>query len=369
MLGMVDGDASRLRTGEDRFAAYLDEIVSVLGHAGRVEPARAYCDAASAESYLDLRGALRAVKHYVSLPLFLVLLTPAPNIMRPASDERVMTASPATQPVCKIETGLNKLRKWYFCANERGLKREFRSVRAAVASALRCTTLVPCCIYDGQNCVELERLQKAGVRVLRHSSVLSTELRAAYSEKYDVFCGHWLRLDLPMLETEADQVLYTDIDVVFLRDPRSYAFTPRSVAVCEETRLGDRRHFNSGVMVMNLPALRESRPALLKAVRQRLSRNFLYPPHDQKSLNDALLGEAEWMMPEMNWKPYWGPNPDAVIGHFHGPKPWHIMKIRAGLAQEMKPSFRTLHDRSPEGYDALIAAFEAASGAAGELGL
>ncbi|MFC7739539.1 IS701 family transposase [Roseomonas sp. GCM10028921] len=40
---MVDGDASRLRTGEDRFAAYLDGIVSVLGHAGRVEPARAYC--------------------------------------------------------------------------------------------------------------------------------------------------------------------------------------------------------------------------------------------------------------------------------------------------------------------------------------
>lgn len=40
---MVDGDAGRLRTGEDRFAAYLDGIVSVLGHAGRVEPARAYC--------------------------------------------------------------------------------------------------------------------------------------------------------------------------------------------------------------------------------------------------------------------------------------------------------------------------------------
>ncbi|WP_424139485.1 IS701 family transposase [Roseomonas chloroacetimidivorans] len=40
---MVDGDANRLRTGEDRFAAYLDGIVSVLGHAGRVEPARAYC--------------------------------------------------------------------------------------------------------------------------------------------------------------------------------------------------------------------------------------------------------------------------------------------------------------------------------------
>jgi SRSO17 transposase len=40
---MVDRQTRWLRAGEDRFAAYLDEIVSVLGHAGRVEPARAYC--------------------------------------------------------------------------------------------------------------------------------------------------------------------------------------------------------------------------------------------------------------------------------------------------------------------------------------
>jgi SRSO17 transposase len=40
---MAEGHARRLRAGEDRFAAYLDEIVSVLGHASRVGPARAYC--------------------------------------------------------------------------------------------------------------------------------------------------------------------------------------------------------------------------------------------------------------------------------------------------------------------------------------
>jgi SRSO17 transposase len=40
---MVDRHARWLRAGAERFAAYLDEIVSVLGHTGRVEPARAYC--------------------------------------------------------------------------------------------------------------------------------------------------------------------------------------------------------------------------------------------------------------------------------------------------------------------------------------
>ena len=40
---MIGREGRRLHPGEDRFAAYLDEIVSVLGHASRDEPARAYC--------------------------------------------------------------------------------------------------------------------------------------------------------------------------------------------------------------------------------------------------------------------------------------------------------------------------------------
>src|SRR5688572_30568803 len=35
--------ARRLRSGKERLAAYLDEIAAVLGHAGRVAAARAYC--------------------------------------------------------------------------------------------------------------------------------------------------------------------------------------------------------------------------------------------------------------------------------------------------------------------------------------
>ena len=43
MVGMIGREERRLGAGEDRFAAYLDEIVSALGHASRDEPARAYC--------------------------------------------------------------------------------------------------------------------------------------------------------------------------------------------------------------------------------------------------------------------------------------------------------------------------------------
>ena len=40
---MTRDDAGQLQAGEARFAAYLDGIVTVLGHASRVAPARAYC--------------------------------------------------------------------------------------------------------------------------------------------------------------------------------------------------------------------------------------------------------------------------------------------------------------------------------------
>jgi SRSO17 transposase len=43
VCGMGGREAGRPRTGEDRFAAYLEAIVAALGHASRTDPARAYC--------------------------------------------------------------------------------------------------------------------------------------------------------------------------------------------------------------------------------------------------------------------------------------------------------------------------------------
>jgi SRSO17 transposase len=40
---MAERGTRRLRTGEERFAAHLDEVAAVLGHASRASAARAYC--------------------------------------------------------------------------------------------------------------------------------------------------------------------------------------------------------------------------------------------------------------------------------------------------------------------------------------
>ena len=40
---MTGQDVGLERTGKRRFAAYLEAITAVLGHASRVDPARAYC--------------------------------------------------------------------------------------------------------------------------------------------------------------------------------------------------------------------------------------------------------------------------------------------------------------------------------------
>ncbi|WP_426958839.1 hypothetical protein [Muricoccus radiodurans] len=274
---------------------------------------------------------------------------------------------PFTQPTGPTAPDANPLQDWYFCVNGEGLRREFRFIRAAVASARRNTTLRPHCLYDGPACAELDWLQAAGVRVIPHAPSLEPELREAYGDQYETFRGHWLRLDIPMLETAAESALYTDIDVLFLRDPRAFAFSPRYVAVCEEGRIGERNQFNSGVMVMNLPALRAVRPWMLRDIRHRLVNDFRPAGHDQKSLNEFLLTEADWMDPAFNWKPHWGPNADAVIVHFHGPKPVHVARIRDGQADRMKPAYKILHDRSPEGYDAFIAVHDTMLAAAEEL--
>src|SRR5215203_7568458 len=43
MWRMAQGRTRRSRSGEERFAAYLDGIAAVLGHASRAASARAYC--------------------------------------------------------------------------------------------------------------------------------------------------------------------------------------------------------------------------------------------------------------------------------------------------------------------------------------
>jgi lipopolysaccharide biosynthesis glycosyltransferase len=81
-------------------------------------------------------------------------------------------------------------------------------------------------------------------------------------------------------------------------------------------------------MIMNIPALRESKADLFPVVEGRLS--ITAPYDDQSAPNELFSGRWEHLPSTWNWKPYWGRNDEANIVHFHGPKPTHASQMLTG---------------------------------------
>jgi hypothetical protein len=148
-------------------------------------------------------------------------------------------------------------------------------LKAAVNSALRHGFVSPHCVFAGDGAAPIARWMEArGVRVIRHDPAwrdalvarargrASANLRESHlfaSERSIV--GTWQRIDLPVVPwvDQYTYVLFTDADVLFRR-----AFTfqelprplPRAVGMGPE--MVDAFPYNAGVMVANLPRLRET---------------------------------------------------------------------------------------------------------------
>ena len=276
-----------------------------------------------------------------------------------------MTVAPASPAEAPGPAGIAPT-KWYFAVNGQGFERTLPLILAAVASARANTGLRPLCLYNGGEARHAHQLAAMGVEVVPHRSSLEPELRAAYGESFETFSGHWLRVDLPAIETEDEFVLYTDVDVMFLAPPR--VEPPPLLAAAPEFEVGNTTYFNSGVMVLNLPRLREVQDEFTAAIRRRLGRRFRYPAHDQKSYNDffgrgplnRLKGRAFTpMSPLLNWKPYWGVNPEASIVHFHGPKPRLVRRLAARRGEvPTSDTYKALWRRAPDAYEAYVAMWE-----------
>jgi lipopolysaccharide biosynthesis glycosyltransferase len=82
-------------------------------------------------------------------------------------------------------------------------------------------------------------------------------------------------------------------------------------------------------------------------------------PHDDQGVyNVCYRDEWERLPLSWNWKPYWGWASDAVIVHFHGPKPVHARSMLAGNAAQFGPEFEQIFNRSPSGYAKYLAEFD-----------
>ena len=196
----------------------------------------------------------------------------------------------------------------------------------AIASA-RQVGYEPVLLYDGESPpIDVEKIECR--------SRFSQEMRAALRpDEYRIAAGAMLRLEIPFLFDD-EYVLYTDVDVLFLR--RLELPTVAHWGMVPENRAGS--HFNSGVSVMHVPELRETAPGFDAFCRQAILAGRLPSLCWDQGLINAFYSERITKLPDIwNWRPYWGPNPEAAILHFHGPKP---LDSQARIDQEYPASLR-----------------------------
>ena len=215
--------------------------------------------------------------------------------------------------------------KWYIALNETSLTGSRAlwepMITAALSSARRYTSLRPHLIYDGGEDPFLDRIEAEGVVIVRHRVSFYDALAAHPSEdeRYlKIAHGAFLRAEIPLVETEDEFVLYTDCDVLFEREVDLSHVRPALFACAPEFNKEDMARFNTGVMVMNVPALNEDLPRFISFIHANLGK---FDTFDQDAYRQFYGDQVDRLPLEYNWRPYWGRSDEAAIIHFHGPKP------------------------------------------------
>lgn len=241
--------------------------------------------------------------------------------------------------------------QWFFALNEDSTAfREYAEmVMVAVHTARKHTSLEPHCIYEGGENEFTAWLTKHGVRIIPHRSFIRDALGDLGRQKQNphlepALSAAFSRVELPEIVAKtggSGRILYTDCDVMFLDDvgPELEANACRLFAVGPEFERDNYVHMNTGVMLMNPDKLRESLPAFREYIAENLAA-LEAEAWDQAAYRWFYRDETgpmwDRLRPELNWKPYWGENPQAKVIHFHGPKPFQRNHIDSHFP-ELKP--------------------------------
>lgn len=274
--------------------------------------------------------------------------------------------------------------KWFFCLNAVTLNRkghDFKTMAiVAVNSCLKNTSLEPHLLYDGNPDDFTDMMEKLGVTIHYHRSVLYNELLEKYSTEYDrtlkevnlganyyldISLGAFLRFDIPLFCID-DYYIYTDTDVMFLKgidtNPdilsqiKNFMVAPQAD---QESLFDD---INSGVLVCNTEHMKQNYFGLINYARNNI------PFHNQYYLDQEILREFYYKDHSLlnlsyNWKPYWGINDNATIIHWHGPKPIAISELLRGVPIESsmannQPSWVELYNSNPDAYQYYLDIYE-----------
>jgi hypothetical protein len=223
--------------------------------------------------------------------------------------------------------------KWYFGYNQDTERTQFPLVQMALFTALKNTSLEPHCIISGSPSPCSEWLEQRGVRVHFRDTQILSELMTykAANPGYDINSakGAYLRFEIPLIEAEDKYVLYTDTDVMFnsINYLELLFLRPKILAMAPEFDKKVWKSPNSGVMIINVPAIRRYIQQLYYYVLDNLPD---LKAHDQTALTNFFKNRWDRLPTKYNWKPYWGYSPAAKIVHWHGPKPAHVEAVFRG---------------------------------------
>lgn len=253
--------------------------------------------------------------------------------------------------------------KCYICLTDSVVDRSdyFDMLKVTLISARRNTTLRLVCLYDGQvNDPIYNLLSEFDVEIIIHELPYKQELMEIYpcewmlkelgkEIEYNRIFGTFMRMEIPIVETEEEYVLYSDLDVIFNNDilledlPR-----PCYLAAAPEFEqdINKMEYFNAGVLLINVQGMRLKYLKFIEMMKRR-ERNKI-GLFDQGYLNELCFEDMEILPIEYNWKPYWGINEKAKLIHFHGMKPNSNLK-EAGFVTD-DSFFRIVFENNEYGY-------------------
>ena len=234
--------------------------------------------------------------------------------------------------------------KFYTCVNEASLSSYADHLRVALATARAVGGLDPHVLFDGDPAVLRAILGATPATIHTCQTSLLTRIRETpevYGWARATAEGALLRLEIPLVETSDALVLYGDCDVIFTRKVDLSGLAPRFLAAAPGHNPCEWGGVCSGVMLLNLPALRAEYPGIMKLAAETLGRPHFY---DQEVLNLYFEGRMDRLPLDCHWKTYWGANPFARIVHFHGPKRFQIdiLQNKGPGSAAMEEYFATL---------------------------
>jgi hypothetical protein len=206
-----------------------------------------------------------------------------------------------------------------FAIDEMGQASEIgQMLQVAIATCRRNTSFQPIVLSTGflpafRSWLDANNVECASVDTPMASAIVNENRKNGYPLQA---IGNYLRYEACSILDE-ECFLYTDCDVLFLADPVMPS-TPTLFAAGPEDSPFRFDRVNSGVLLINRPALRAELPGFYEFSKNNLGR--LYPGFDQAAVNEYFADRIDRLPLELNWRPYWGTKEGIAIVHFHGVK-------------------------------------------------